>query len=300
MERRAFLRVAVFLFAFSFSSLSAIGKPPKIRWSFNTISWGKNFEKSLRETAGRGINSFEAGPEIFEIYRTKPGDLKSICSQFGLKNWSLHAGIVPFDGSDKPLILDNFRKMAEFAQLAGATYIIVSTEKRDSYPPGNVKLAKLALTLDAFGAIAKKQGIRILLGNAMHSICQTADELEFTVSQCKSKQVGMMLDLAFMVQSGTKPEDCIGKWGKKIQAIRFNDITKPVKGFAGSQDRNYRIEIPGKGNSLNYPEILAALKKKRFKGLGFLGKAAQSDSGKNPLSEILESKDWLSTTGFIF
>ena len=300
MDRRAFIRIVVALVAFSFSSVSAIGKPPKIRWSFNTVSWGKDFEKALRESAGRGINTFEAGPEIFETYRNRPGDLKSICSQFGLKNWSLQVGIVPFDGSDKPLILDNFSKMAEFAQLAGANYILVSTEKRDSYPPGNVKLTKLAMTLDAFGEIAKKHGIRILLGNAMHRICQTADELEFTVSQCKNKQVGMMLDLAFMLQSGTKPEDCIGKWGKKIQAIRFNDITKPVKGFAGSQERNYRIEIPGKGNSMNYPEILAALKKKRFKGLGFLGKAAQSDSGKNPLSEILESKDWLSTTGFVF
>jgi hypothetical protein len=61
-----------------------------------------------------------------------------------------------------------------------------------------------------------------------------------------------------------------------------------------------QLEIPGKGNSLNYPEILAALKKKRFKGLGFLGKAVQPDSGKSPLSEILEAKDWLSTTGLVF
>ena len=297
MVRKVFLGVAVVLFAFSFS---AIGKPPKIRWSFNTVSGGKDFEKVLRESAGRGINSFEAGPEIFETYRNRPGDLKSICSQFGLKKWSLHAGIIPFDGSDKPLILDNFRKMAEFAKLSGASYILVSTEKRDSYPPGNIKLAKLAMALDAFGEIAKKHGIRILLGNAMHSICQTADELEFTVSQCKSKQVGMMLDLAFLAQSGTKPEDFIEKWGRKIEAIRFNDLTKPVKGFAGSQDRNYRIEIPGKGNALHYPEILAALKKKRFKGLGLIGKPAQSNSATSPLSEILEGKDWLSKTGFDF
>jgi hypothetical protein len=73
-----------------------------------------------------------------------------------------------------------------------------------------------------------------------------------------------------------------------------------VKGFAGSEDRNYRIEIPGKGNALHYPEILAALKKKRFKGLGLIGKPTQSNSATSPLSEILEGKDWLSKTGFDF
>jgi hypothetical protein len=104
---------------------------------------------------------------------------------------------------------------------------------------------------------------------------------------------------AFMAQAGSNPQEVILKLGKKIQAIRFNDLTHPVKGFAGPNERNYRLEIPGKGNALSYPEILEALNKAKFKGIGILGNASPDDKS-NPLQSVQAGKEWLMKAGFFF
>ena len=274
------------------------GKSPRIKWAVDLRQWNFEGDAGFRETAGLGMRSFLSGPQLFESYQNRPEELKNILKNQGLRDWMLHVGTLSFDGSDKTETLKYLEKMAVFASRAGAKFLLVSTEKRDAYPPGKAKLAKLALALDALAGIAEKQGLRVLLENSMHSICQTADELEFTHSQCKNKKVGILLDLAMMAQSGTAPEIGIRHLGKKIEVIRFNDISKPVKGFAGSNERNYRLEIPGKGNYLQYAEILAALKKIRFKGFGLTGNP--SGDAVSPFPAIREGKEWLSKAGFVF
>jgi sugar phosphate isomerase/epimerase len=157
----------------------------------------------------------------------------------------------------------------------------------------------LALALDALAEIAGKHGLKLLITNSMHSICQNSDELEFTHLQCKNRNVSIFLDLAYLAQSGTSPQDFIRKLGKKIAAIRFNDITRPVKGFAGSDERNYRLEVSGKGNAISWPDVLEALNKVKFKGMGILGNASPDDKS-NPVQSIQTGKEWLTRAGFVF
>ena len=56
--------------------------------------------------------------------------------------------------------------------------------------------------------------------------------------------------------------------------------------------------VQAKGNYLQYAEILAALKKIRFKGLGLTGNP--SGDAVSPFPAIREGKEWLSKAGFVF
>lgn len=261
--------------------------------------WDLKGDETFRQASGAGMQSFLADEELFEAYRNRPEELSNILKAAGMKKWILQAGILPFDGSEKPETLKYLEKMADFGGKAGAGYLLFSAEKRDSYPAGKAKLARLAMSLDAVADIAGKHGLKVLISNSMHSIFQSSDELEFTCLQWKSRNLALFLDLAQMAQSGTKPQDFIRKMGKKIAAIRFNDLRRPVKGFSGPNNRNYRLEIPGNGNSLSFPEIREALRKTKFKGWGILGNAS-SDDKSNLVQTIQAVKEWLMKAGFSY
>jgi sugar phosphate isomerase/epimerase len=283
----------------AFQPLFISAKAHRIRWIADVRKWNLKGDETFRQSAAAGMQSFMADNELFEAYKNRPEELRYMAKATGMKNWMLDAGVLLFDGSDKPETLKYLEKLAEFGGKAGAGFLVFHAEKRDAYPAGKAKLSKLALAMDAVARIASKHKIRILMENSMHSICQTSDELEFTLMQCKEKNTGILLDLAFMAQAGSNPQEVILKLGKKIQAIRFNDLTRPVKGFAGPNDRNYRLEIPGKGNALSYPEILEALNKAKFKGIGILGNASPDDKS-NPLQSVQAGKEWLTKAGFSF
>jgi sugar phosphate isomerase/epimerase len=283
----------------AFCAHTLSGKSPRIRWMADLRHWDLKGDETFRQASGAGMQSFLADEELFEAYRNRPEELKNILKAAGMKKWILQAGILPFDGSDKPEILKYLENMADFGGKAGAGYLLVSAEKRDSYPAGKAKLSRLAMSLDAVADIAGKHGLKVLISNSMHSIFQSSDELEFTCLQWKSRNLALFLDLAQMAQSGTKPQDFIRKMGKKIAAIRFNDLSRPVKGFSGPNNRNYLLEIPGNGNSLSYPEIREALRKAKFKGGGILGNASPEDKS-SPIQTIQAVKEWLKKVGFGF
>jgi sugar phosphate isomerase/epimerase len=304
MMTKNFLCILLLLGLFYYPALaldpSAVaGKGPKIRWMADLSKWQLKGDEGFRQAAGIGMNSFLAGIELYEAYQNRPEELKNMLKALGMKQWILHAGTLTFDLTDKPETLKYLEKIAEFGGKSGAGYLLFQTETRDSYPPGKAKLAKLALALDAVAEFAGKNGLKVLIGNSMHSICQTAEELEFTQLQCKNKKVELFLDIAYMAQSGSAPQDVIRRLGKKIAAIRMNDLTRPVKGFSGSNERNYRLEIPGNGNALQYAAILEALGKIRFKGMGILGNPSPDDKS-GPIPAIQSGKGFLLKTGFRF
>jgi sugar phosphate isomerase/epimerase len=283
----------------AFQPLFISAKAPRIQWMADVRKWNLKGDETFRQSAAAGMQSFMADNELFEAYKNRPEELRNMVKATGMKPWMMDAGVLAFDVSDKPETLKYLEKLAEFGGKSGAGFLLFQAEKRDAYPPGKVKLSKLALAMDAVARIAAKHKIKILMANSMHSICQNSDELEFTLMQCKEKNTGILLDLAFMAQAGSNLQEVILKLGKKIQAIRFNDLTRPVKGFAGPNERNYRLEIPGKGNALSYPEILEALNKAKFKGIGILGNASPDDKS-NPLLSVQAGKDWLMKAGFNF
>jgi len=280
-------------------TLSLSAKAPRIRWMADVRKWNLKGDEGFRQSAGAGMQSFLVDSDLYEAYKNRPEELRNMVKATGMKQWMLDAGVLAFDASDKPETLKYLEKLAEFGGKSGAGFLLFQAEKRDAYPAGKAKLSKLALALDAVARLAAKHKIKILIANSMHSICQTVGELEFTRMQCKEKNTGILLDLAFVAQSGSNPHEVILKLGKKIQAIRFNDITHPVKGFAGPNERNYRLEIPGKGNAVSYPEVLSALKSSKFKGIGILGNASPDDKS-NPLQSVQAGKEWLTKAGFGF
>ena len=272
-----------------YAGLWNFGRKPKPVADLSGLDWkGDAF---LRETAMLGFASITAGKTFYEQFKNRPGELKNLLSNLGISKWIFHAGVLPFNVSEMPEQLELLKKYAAFAKPAGATQIVFSSEKRDSYPPGKAKLSKLALALEQVAAMPGCP--ELLLENSMHSICQTADELEFCISQCTSGKVKMLADLAMLMQSGNDPTEFLLRMKRKASIIRLNDLTRPVKGFAGSNERNYRIEPAGKGNTMDFKKMADALKSIRFHGPVLIGNTSPASADREILNSLKEGIGFL-------
>jgi len=251
------------------------------------------------ELSSLGFRSFLAGSSIQQAFASRPAELASLLKKNGLSNWILDAGILPchgFSSADFSRLAD---EMILFAKSAGAGYLLFSGEKRTSYPPGKDKLLQLAAVLNELAGKAKKAGLKLLLQNSMHSICQTESEFTQVLLAVKARNVEILADPAMWLQAGTNPALFFENNKRKIACIRFNDITRPVQGFAGSRDRNYRIELPGNGNALSYPELAASVAKIRFRGFGIAGNCPENALQKDCLAAASAAMHFLKQQGIL-
>ena len=251
------------------------------------------------ELSSLGFRSFLAGSSIQQAFAGRPADLAALLKKNNIRAWILDAGILPCHGFSSADFSRQADEIILFAKSAGAGYLLYSAEKRTSYPPGKDKLLQLAAGMDELAAKAKKAGLKILLQNAMHSICQTESEFTQVLLAVKARNVEILADPAMSLQAGANPSVFLENNKKKIACIRFNDITRPLKGFAGSLDRNYRIELPGKGNALLYPNLADALAKTRFRGFGIAGNCPENAIQKDCLTAAASAMQFLKQQGIL-
>jgi sugar phosphate isomerase/epimerase len=256
-------------------------------------------ESIFQELNSMGFRSILAGQSLKQAFAGRPADLAALLKKNNIRVWILDAGIFPCHGFSSADFSRQADEIILFAKSAGAGYLLFSAEKRTSYPPGKDKMLQLAAGLDEFAGKAKKAGLKILLQNAMHSICQTESEFAQVLLAVKARNVEILADPAMGLQAGANPSVFLENNKKKIACIRFNDITRPVKGFAGSRERNYRIELPGNGNALNYAELAAVVAKFRFRGFGIAGNCPEHASQKDCITAAASAMQFLKQQGIL-
>jgi inosose dehydratase len=306
MDRRDFLgSVGLFSIAcFSDSGfLFAKDFPPhpKVKWGVAIIPWKDNFMASFPEVSGLGIGGVQIRGNVFERFKLKPEEFKELLKQYQLKAPILSGGDVPFDGGSDAGILSRFEEMADFLKAYGGKYLQVTTQKRDSYPPGKDKLLKLADSLNLIGESVRKKGVKLLLHNHMHQFCQSPAEVEILLNSTQPENVGFLLDIAHYAQAGGLPEDAIIIYKKRLELVHVKDLLSPKPGVSGNPHFNYQFVELGKGNKINLPAVFAALKTIKFKGWCMIELDSVPNPSNSPLQATQVSLDYLTSNfGYSF
>jgi inosose dehydratase len=286
MKRRDFLEISCLgTMLMVASPLEVFSKAkPKVKWGIATLTWGKDYRQGIEEIAKTGIQGIQIRQDAFNDFKANPAELKSTCEKLKISIPILSGGDVKIDGSiDEQL--RQFSEMARFVKSIGGKYLEVTTQKRDSFPPGKDKLQKISETLNLIGQEVKNHGIELLLRNQMHKMCQKPFELAYILENTDPKKVGFLLDIAHFVQAGGDPQEAIIKYRKRLKLLYIKDLLAPKPNHQGSNDYNYQFTELGKGNKINFEMVFNALKKTGFKDWCII----ELDSVPNPKTSPLEA-----------
>lgn len=270
-SRRSFIKKSAFA---GLATLGAAHMPfplwaeagPKARWGVAIITWKDDYTKAFEEIASLGVKGIQVRGNVFEAYRAKPKELKAKLKSLGLKAPILSGGNIPADLGNQAQTLEKFLAMADFVSAIGGDFLQVTTQGRDAYPPGKDKLLAIAQSINLLGEKTKEKGVRLLLHNHMHQICQSPEETDTILSATDPRYCGLLLDIAHYAQAGGNPADAIRKYKKRLELLHIKDLLAPKPGHTGKKDHNYQFVELGKGNKIDIPGVLAALADIRFKG----------------------------------
>ena len=272
ISRRTFLRASALpALAALLPAVPLSAGSPRARWGAD-ISWAKgDFETLLAGLQPLGITGVMGGPAVFGAFGQNPVRWRRLLRDRGMRMPVLWTGPLPvgFPAGTDPI--PEWVKMAAFAREAGAEFLAVSLPARDSYPPGKEKLLKTAGELNRLGEEVKKKGVRLLLRNQMHTICQTGEEVKILLAASNPSSFGFMPDLAHLAQGGSDPARMLTEFRKQTGLVFVSDLIAPRPGHTGKKDFNYQITETGKGNKIDWPAVFRALADSRFKGWCILG-----------------------------
>lgn len=269
------------------------GLYPKVKWGIAIITWNDGYLTAFEEISKLGIKGIQIRGNVFESYKAKPAELVQILDKYNLKAPILSGGNVPFNGSEDQSVIDKFMAMATFVKQIGGKYLQATTASRDAYPPGADKLKKLAKSLNVIGEAVKAKGIRLLLHNHMHQLCQSPQEIDMVLKNTDPESVGFLLDVAHYAQAGGNPAEAIVTYKKRLELLHIKDLLQPKPGHKGKEEYNYQFVELGKGNQIQLDEILKSLKSIRFKGWCMIELDSVPNPATTPLQATKTSLDFL-------
>lgn len=282
---------------FSVSVFAGSGKPkPKLKWGISITAWSDDYLKAFDDAAALKLKGVSVRSNVFEAWKDKPQELKSILEKNNVKVQVLSAGEIPWDAVGNKKVLELMVQKARFVKSIGGKFLAVTTPKRDAYPPGPDKLKGLAESLNAVGELVKKEGVTLVLQNQMHQFCQTSAELDGLLSATNPKLVGLYFDVAHFAQAGGDPAKAIVQYKKRIRLLQMKDVMSPKPGHQGKKEYNYQFTILGKGNRIDFDAVLSAIKKAGFKSWCFLETEETPVTKMSPLDATKASLKFLTET----
>lgn len=247
MERRTFIKTTgMALAAVSlpemFSACETQGKLP----SFGIITgntggeWVKNNPvEALREIAALGYRELEFGG----TYGMEAGELKKLLKETGLKALIGSTSMQAMNDTDQ------LEKDIEASKEFGKEYIVCYWPWTDDGQ--NKKLddwKRVAENLNRGGEICRKNGIQLLFHNHDIEFRPTEGQIPFdTLMAHLDKNVGIELDLYWIVKGGQSPVEYIRKYPGRYPVFHVKDMDRTAeKSFACLGD-----------GIINFPEIFA-------------------------------------------
>lgn len=155
---------------------------------------------------------------------------------------------------------------------AGAMLVVPGCVHADFIPgcpevPYDVCYKTALSQIRSAAKVAEKHKVHICLENVWNKFLLSPLEFKQFIKDCKSRWVGAYFDVANNVPYGI-PEHWIAILGKSIKRVHFKDYGKVTNpdGSMSWPGFPQGFEIPlGKGD-VNFPAVLAALKKIGYKG----------------------------------
>lgn len=288
----------VFLLYFFSSQIFLVAQVPK-------LSWGVYLPEGSLEHAGVYLDTIKNSgfsrsvlvQDYYSFYKAKPDDLKQILKKGKIKEVGLIGGEIGVSLNEEELA--NWVEQGKFLKRIGGKYLILTSRKRDTYPPGKEELEKVAANLNSVGEKLKKHGIRLVFQNQLHRVCQTSDELQLIIDKTSGKFVGILLEIPQLVQTGGDPISFAQLNKKRLDILVFQELVSPKPGFQGSKSYNYQLVDLGKVSKIDIPVLLT-----RFKGFGLklpaFIKSAEGVDIDSFGTSLTSQSDYLKSLGYSF
>jgi inosose dehydratase len=290
------LWLGIIISFFQFQSRNSIAgdfPKPKVKWGIALITWGNEYEKGLQEIGDLGVEGVQIRKNVFEGYKNKPDSLKTKLKKLGIKALILSGGNVAPDPAKRKDQVAAFVEMARFVKAIGGKFLQATTRDRDAYPPGKDKLLQTAEALNEIGKAVEETGVKLLLHNHMHQLCETPQELDILMENTNPDVVGLLLDVAHYAQGGGNPAEAISKYKKRLNLLHIKDVLAPKPNHQGPMKYNYQFVELGQGNKMDWKNLFGALKEAKFKGWCIIELDAVPNPASNPKEASQKSLEFL-------
>jgi inosose dehydratase len=280
--RRRFLQATACLVTGSFGSasfLSASSSQFNIGITTNTRGgWEKDLIKSFREAAAVGYRAVETFYSYVLPYWEKPEEMKMILAEFGLRFVTVsNSGpmVMQFeDTAAADRIIDEHLKLVRWIKGFGCTHLKINTGQRR--PEGTTKddLQQMAKTMNELGKRISDEGLKFAVHAHLWTQLQGRQEIEQLMESTDPRHVYLVLDTGHITMAGIDPVELTKAYVERIVEFHMKDCKPedrgghkgPIPQREGYTDKGKRIFYELGRGGVDFPGILAVLRKNRWKG----------------------------------
>ena len=240
--------------------------------------WEKDLIKSFRESAEVGYRAVETFYSYVLPYWDKPGEMKMILDEFKLRFVTVsNGGPMAMQFEDAALadrIIDEHVKLVRWIKGFGCTHLKINTGQRRPEGTMDADLKQMAKTMNDLGKRISDEGLKFGVHAHLWTQLQDRKEIDQLMDLTDPNHVYLVLDTGHINMAGIDPVELASVYTSRIVEFHLKDCKPedrgghkgPIPKREGYADKGKRIFYElGKGG-VDFPGILAILKKKRWKG----------------------------------
>lgn len=280
LTRRSFLQAACLAAASRLSyALAPSNSNFNIGITTNTRGgWEKDLIKSFRESAEVGYRAVETFYSYVLPYWEKPEEMKMILDEFKLRFVTVsNGGPMAMQFEDAGLanrIVDEHLKLVRWIKGFGCTHLKINTGQRRPEGTTEADLKQMAKTMNELGKRISDEGLKFGVHAHLWTQLQDRKEIDRLMELTDPNHVYLVLDTGHINMAGIDPVELASVYTSRIVEFHLKDCKPEDRGGhkgptpkrEGYADKGKRIFYElGKGG-VDFPGILAILRKKHWKG----------------------------------
>ena len=280
LTRRSFLQATCLAAASRFSyALAPSNSTINIGITTNTRGgWEKDLIKSFRESAEVGYRAVETFYSYVLPYWDKPEEMKMILDEFKLRFVTVsNGGPMAMQFEDAALanrIIEEHLKLVRWIKGFGCDHLKINTGQRRPEGTTDADLKQMAKTMNELGKRISDEGLKFGVHAHLWTQLQDRKEIDRLMDLTDPNHVYLVLDTGHINMAGIDPVELASVYASRIVEFHLKDCKREDRGGhkgptpkrEGYADKGKRIFYElGKGG-VDFPGILAILRKKHWKG----------------------------------
>jgi inosose dehydratase len=240
--------------------------------------WEKDLITSFRESAEVGYRAVETFYSYVLPYWDKPEEMKMILDEFKLRFVTVsNGGPMAMQFEDAALanrIIDEHLKLVRWIKGFGCTHLKINTGQRRPEGTTDTDLKQMAKTMNELGKRISDEGLKFGVHAHLWTQLQDRKEIDRLMELTDPNHVCLVLDTGHINMAGIDPVELASVYASRIVEFHLKDCKREDRGGhkgptpkrEGYADKGKRIFYElGKGG-VDFPGILAILRKKHWKG----------------------------------
>jgi inosose dehydratase len=281
-DRRAFLRATG-----AAAAAAALPRRPGeaaaagIRLGYAAITWQGDDQKAIDDIAAEGFRGIQLRAPVFEVYGSKPEELKRRLDDKGLALLCLSSGDLDADPARETQYLEKHLRHARLVKAAGGQTLQVLSVRPKDRAPAAAEFERLGKLLTELGRRTHDEGIRLVYHNHMGAYGEAPDEVAKVLDLTDRRYVSLLLDIAHYQQGGGDPVAAVTRHRDRLAALHLKDVVSPVPGDPKPPRQSFKWVELGRGK-VDVPGVMKAVRSVAFQGPAIIELDRVTAPGQTP------------------